>query len=251
MTIIHRFTREFDDDGNRHLLKVIRLALGVDSPKYRWGPEALPAAGAAVSPWTAELAPATRESLTQATAGKKPVVTLSNGVKTLDFDGVDDEISGSFGGVSNVDNPTALTMLMKIDTLPAPGVTQVFAVFGGGTLGVRGDGMIQSQFLATDGGAAPYANSVKKVTAGQWFTVSIVATRNGFHEYTIADAAGLEHVVFGAGNTRGIESLKLGTYLGTYFHNMSVAAILGWPREITRAERVTLAENLPLMYQVV
>lgn len=250
MTLINRFAGEFTDDGNRHLLPIIRLALGVAAPKYRWGPETLPAAGTAVSPWTAELAPATRENLTQATAGKKPIVTLSNAVKTLDFDGVDDEIAGSFGGVSNADNPNALTMLMKVDVLPAAGVTQVFGVFGGGTIAVRGDGMIQVQFLATDAGAAPYANSTKKVTAGKWFTVSVVATRNGFHEYTLADSSGLEHVVFGAGNTRGLESLKLGTYLNTYYHNMSVAAIIAWPREISRAERETLATSLPKVYPV-
>jgi hypothetical protein len=143
-----------------------------------------------------------------------------------------------------------MTFMFKVDTLPAAGVTQVFAVFGGGTLGVRGDGMIQSQFLATDGGAAPYANSTKKVIAGQWFTISIVATRNGFHEYTLADSLGLEHVTFGAGNTRSFESLKVGTYLGTYFHNMSMGPVLGFGRELTRTERETLATNLPLIYQV-
>lgn len=255
MTLIHRFTREFADDGNRHLLKVIRLALGVDNPKYRWGPETLPAAGVAVSPWTAELAPATRESFTQATAAKKPVVTLSNNVKTLDFDGVDDDISVSFGGaatnnVAHVDNPQSLTLMLKLDTLPPAGVTQHFLIFGGGTFGVRGDGLITSQFLATDGGAAPYASPVKKIVAGQWFTVTLVATRNGFHEYTIGDATGIEHVTFGAGNTRGFESLKIGSYTGTYYLDMSVVTILGWGRELTRTERATLAENLPLMYQV-
>jgi hypothetical protein len=251
-TLLHELPSEFVDDGSRHLLPIARISLGVADWMYRWAPDALPGEGIAVGSWTAEKAPATRDKMTQATPAKQPIVAVNGGVKVLSFDGVDDEIGSSFGGPSNADNPRSITLMLCLDALPAAGVTQVFAVFGGGTLAVRGDGMLQAMFLSTAGGSGPAANSTKKIAPGEWFTVSIVATRDGFHEYTLASpSAGIEHVGFAAGSTRGIESLKIGTYTGAYYHRMRSGTVLGWNRELTRTERETLADRLPLAYPAV